>query len=453
MKVSNFQEALQMEKERKQEIALFRYMIIAPILEPGLERAELTRRRKEILAKEYQKPNGKVQRYDERTIRLLVEKYREGGFEGLYPKSRSDQGTTRVLSSEILTRACQLKTELPERSVRQILDILKDEQTNGVKPSTLARHFTQQGLMDIPKKPKGGFRRFRREHRNCLWQSDLKYGTYLPDPKDAKKSRQTYLIAFIDDYSRLVPHGQFYFNENLPSLEDCLKKAITRRGIPDNIYVDNGKIFVSHHFKLACAKLNIRHTHTKPYAPESKGKIERFFGYVESSFMPECRALKFKTINELNEHFWAWLEEAYNHKAHSSIDGTPAKVFAEDNQRLRVATPLEIYDAFLQETERAVDKTGCFKLGGKVIEAGSALAGERILIRFDPYDLKTMEIWHQGKKITETTSSTPEKEVDNDHRTSTKTSYLIGLAKRQEEKRKERFGAIAFRELEGGGHV
>ena len=60
MKVSNFQEALQVEKDQKQEIALFRYMIIAPILEPGLERAELTRRRKEILAKEYQKPNGKI---------------------------------------------------------------------------------------------------------------------------------------------------------------------------------------------------------------------------------------------------------------------------------------------------------------------------------------------------------------------------------------------------------
>jgi putative transposase len=440
------------EKEKQLETALFRYMIIAPLLEPGVDRAELSRRRKEILGREYRKPNGKLHRYDERMIRLWVEKYRKNGFEGLYPKRRSDQGTSKVLSAEVLTRACQLKTELPERSVRQILDILKSEQIVGIKPSTLARHFGQQGLMNLPKKPKTGFRRFRKEHRNCLWQSDLKYGPYLPDPKNPKKTRQTYLIAFIDDYSRLVPYAQFYFNENLPALEDCLKKAIIRRGIPDNIYVDNGKIFVSQHFKLACAKLNIRHSHTKPYSPEAKGKIERFFGYVESSFMPECRALKFKTLEELNEHFWAWLEEGYNHKPHSALHGTPAQVFAEDNQRLRVATPLEIYEAFLQETERTVDKTGCFKLAGRLIEAGAAVAGEKVLVRYDPYDNAIMEIWHKGQKITNQ-EITPSNDPTNGTESHIQTNYLISLAKRQAEKRKERFGAIAFRELEGDGHV
>jgi hypothetical protein len=46
--------------------------------------------------------------------------------------------------------------------------------------------------------------------------------------------------------------------------------------------------------------------------------------------------LKFKTLEELNEHFWAWLEEAYNHKLHSVLQGTPAQIFAEDNQRLQM---------------------------------------------------------------------------------------------------------------------
>ena len=218
-------------------------------------------------------------------------------------------------------------------------------------------------------------------------------------------------------------------------MEDCLKKAIIRRGIPDNIYVDNGKVFVSQHFKLACAKLNIRHSHTKPYSPEAKGKIERFFGYVESSFMPECRALKFKTLEELNEHFWAWLEEGYNHKPHSALHGTPAQVFAEDNQRLRVATPLEIYEAFLQETERTVDKTGCFKLAGRLIEAGAAVAGEKVLVRYDPYDNAIMEIWHKGQKITNQ-EITPSNDPTNGTESHIQTNYLISLAKRQAEKRK-----------------
>ena len=58
-----------MEKEKQLEMALFRYMIIAPLLEPGVDRAELSRRRKEILGREYRKPNGKLHRYDERMIR------------------------------------------------------------------------------------------------------------------------------------------------------------------------------------------------------------------------------------------------------------------------------------------------------------------------------------------------------------------------------------------------
>jgi hypothetical protein len=113
---------------------------------------------------------------------------------------------------------------------------------------------------------------------------------------------------------------------------------------------------------------------------------------------------------------------------------------------------MEIYDAFLQETERVVDKTGCFKLGGRVIEAGAKLAGEKILVRYDPYEPKTMEIWHQGKKITEE-GTVLKNEAEEASQSDSKTSYLIGLAKRQTEKRKERFGAIAFRELDGDSHV
>lgn len=439
-----------MEKDKKQEVALFRYMVIAPLIEPGLERAELAKRRKDILSKEYQKPNGKTIRFNERTLRQYLAAYREKGFEGLYLKGRSDAGQARVLTPEILDKACQLKAELPERSVRQILDMLKDEEIQGVKASTLSRHLVKQGLIRALAKPERIFRRFRKEHRNCLWQSDLKYGPYLPDPKNPKKARRTYLIAFLDDYSRLVPHGEFYWEENLSALEDCLKKAILRRGIPDNIYVDNGKVFVSKHFKLACAKMNIRHMATQPYSPEAKGKIERFFGYVESSFMPEARMVKFKTLTELNEHFWAWLEEAYNHKTHASLLGTPAQTFAEDKQRLRIAVPEEIDDAFLYETERYVDKTGCIKFNGRVIEAGSNVVSEKITVRYDPYNEKKLEIWHSGKKVKQTEQAS---EVLKEELKPDRASYLTRLLERENKARKQRFGAIAFREMGGDDRV
>ena len=88
----------------------------------------------------------------------------------------------------------------------------------------------------------------------------------------------------IDDATRFVVHAEFYDNQRLPILEDGLRKAILRCGLPSAIYVDNGKIFVSGWHRLACAKLGIRHMRTQPYSPEAKGKVERFNRTVEEFF-------------------------------------------------------------------------------------------------------------------------------------------------------------------------
>jgi transposase InsO family protein len=82
-----------------------------------------------------------------------------------------------------------------------------------------------------------------------------------------------------------VCHAEFYDNQRLPILEDSFRKAILKYGKPDAVYVDNGKVFISKWFRIACAKLGIRHLNTKAYSPESKGKIERFNATVEEFFL------------------------------------------------------------------------------------------------------------------------------------------------------------------------
>lgn len=66
------------------------------------------------------------------------------------------------------------------------------------------------------------FRLLEREHANDLWQGDMLVGPYLPDPEHPGKFRRTALFAFIDDYSRLVPYGEFFFEESLPRLKRVL---------------------------------------------------------------------------------------------------------------------------------------------------------------------------------------------------------------------------------------
>src|SRR5690554_7894381 len=101
------------------------------------------------------------------------------------------------------------------------------------------------GLMELEKhvKAKAGYRRFQKERPNQMWQSDLKDGVYLPDPKNPDKFLKTYLLVFIDDHSRLVTHAEFYFSEILSILEVCFRKSVLKRALPDKIYVYNGNIF------------------------------------------------------------------------------------------------------------------------------------------------------------------------------------------------------------------
>ena len=215
---------------------------------------------------------------------------------------------------------------------------------------------------------------------------------------NSNKKFRTYLLVIIDDATRLVVHGEFYADQKLPILEDGLRKGVLRYGAPKSIYCDNGKIFTSTWMQLACAKLNIRHLKTRPYNAEGKGKIERFNRTVEN-FLAELSLHKAQTLEELNRLFSAWLSEAYNNKAHSSLDEkTPAETFAHDTAPLRFPSIEALTEAFLHEAGRTVDKTGCFNLNGKLYDAGAEWMRKRVMVRFDPFNLEEVQLWHEGKQ-------------------------------------------------------
>jgi transposase InsO family protein len=448
-----------MDKRQREDLALYRFRLISPLLEPELGKAEVSSRREGILARVHRRPDGTAERVSLRTLQRYLAAYRKEGLGGLYPKTRSDKGRPRAVKDEALAEALSLKAELPRRSVRQVIETLEGLEKvkpGAVKPSTLARIYAQEGLNRLPKQEKQGFRRFAKERPNQLWQVDLKYGPYLPDPQDPKKSRRTYLIACIDDCSRLVTHAQFYLDQRQPVLENCFRKAILRRGIPGAVYVDNGKIFVSRWFRLACAKLSVRHLTAAPYSPEGKGKIERFMGTVDS-FLGEVALAEPETLKELNEAFWTWLEEGYNHKPHASLKGkTPAEVFAQDSSRLRFATHQELRESFLWEEDRQVDRTGCFKLLGLVYDAGPEFSGQRVEVRFDPFELDEVELWQNGRKVAmaakldlsrreSRAAFLPPRETPKPDGS----RYLDALAAKAEKRRKRRLGAISYRNLGG----
>jgi len=379
------------ELDQLREEALRRYRIIAPLLEEGL--AECEKRHILRLMRSREGISG-------RTLRRYVAAFKRGGFDALLPRERKDKGSCKAISAEALELAAELRRELPSRSAERIQQLLASEGYS-VARSTLERHLRQQGLSgrEIKAEQKQvASRRFNRKGRNTLWQADLKYGPYLPDPNHPGRKMRTYLLAIIDDATRMVVNGEFYANQKLPVLEDTLRKALTKCGAPDNLYVDQGKIFVSQWLRLACAKLSIRHLNTKAYSAESKGKIERF-NRTADEFLQEARLENPQALEQLNGLFRVWLSEGYNHREHSALAGTsPAQAFAQDTKPLRFPSPEALREAFLWEKTPRVDKTGCISLNGLCYEVGMEYIRKKVLVRYDPFDLSLVEVWSGGEK-------------------------------------------------------
>jgi len=373
------------------EEGLRRYRIIAPLLEEGLVECEKRNIRRLICSQEG---------LSGRTLRRYVAAFKQGGFDSLLPRERKDKGSSRAIPAEALKLAAELRQELPGRSSERIQQLLASEGYS-VARSTLERHLRQQGLSgrEIQAERKQvASRRFNRQGRNTLWQADLKYGPYLPDSGRPGRKMRTYLMAIIDDATRMVIHAEFYAHQKLPVLEDTLRKAVIKCGVPDNLYVDQGKIFVSQWLRLACARLRIRHLNTKAYSPEAKGKIERW-NRTADEFIQEAQLEKPQTLEQLNGLFRAWLSEGYNHREHSALAGkSPAQAFTQDTKALRFPSPEALREAFLWEKTPKVDKSGCVSLNGLRYDVGVEYMRKNILVRYDPFDLSVVEVWSGGEK-------------------------------------------------------
>ena len=394
-----------MDEKMRQEVANFRYGLIAPVvtrkLEPGEQQALL----REIASHTYDIPGGQAKKIGLRTLERLLSAYRSGGWEALLPSVRADKLVCRQIAPEVLEKAIALKRESPARSVRQIMAILELAglvEPGALKESTLSKQLRRRNLTKkaLEKEP-GAFRRFEAEYRNACWQGDVQHTLYLPHPEQPGKKKMAYLVVFMDDYSRYV-FGQFYFEERLPRLEDCFKKALLLLGIPERVYVDNGSIYSARHFARICGRLKTELKHTRPYRPQGRGKQEKFFRFVDQSFVPEAYDLieqgKIRTLADLNRFFAAWLEVAYNQKVHNTFKQRPADRFFKCGHPIRRIPPHELAEIFLLEERRKVDKTCCVSLMGTVYEVEPHLAGETVDLRFDPYERSVIQVWKEGSR-------------------------------------------------------
>ena len=389
-------------EERRTASALFRYTIILPQLRDEFEPGSKGRLREQIAAGYYEIPYSTRRAVSGPTLARWERQYKQDGFDGLKPKPRDDRDQPRSISPDTLDRAEALKRQQPHRSSRSIVQALSMDTTqpipeDAIAPRTLRRQLalrnatTSQLLAEQRPKP---YRRFERTHFGDLWQADALHGPMLPDPAHPGQQRQVVLFAFLDDHTRLVPHAQFYWNEQLPRLEDCFKRAMLRYGRPLSIYVDRAKVHVSKQLDTICATLGVQRILGTPYYPEGRGKIERFFQFVQSDFLPELAASSVDTLPLLNESLMAWLEVVYHCKVHSETGQAPVERYRQDETpTTRPVDPTDLRQAFAHRDQRKVTKTATFDFKGNRYRVADYLRGRTIELRYDPFDLNHVEIW------------------------------------------------------------
>jgi hypothetical protein len=190
------------------------------------------------------------------------------------------------------------------------------------------------------------------------------------------------------------------WNEQLPRLEDCFKRAMLRYGRPLAIYVDRAKIHISKQLDTICATLGIQRILGTAYYPEGRGKIERFFRFVQSDFLPELATSSVDTLPLLNESLLAWLEVIYHTKVHSETGQAPLERYRQaDTPSTRPVDPTELRQAFLHRDQRKVTKTATFSFKNNRYRVADYLRRQTIELRYDPFDLSRIEIWFQNTFI------------------------------------------------------
>lgn len=83
--------------------------------------------------------------------------------------------------------------------------------------------------------------------------------------------KKTFLIAFIDDASRVVTHAQFFYRDNAQNMIEAFRTALFKRGKPERLYFDNGANYRSKEILQACVRLNIHLSHAPVRDGAAKG--------------------------------------------------------------------------------------------------------------------------------------------------------------------------------------
>lgn len=389
-----------MEQQKKHDIALMKYSAIAPVIS-GLpaQYKSFSEYFREVSERGIPHPDGTLRHYAVSTISKWYELYSKDGFDSLQPRGRSDEGKPRKLDNALQEQILYLKEHYPRMGAAAIY---KQLQHNGsirrgeLSESTVLR-FINRLSTEKKMADNQDMRRYERPHINEVWCGDSSAGPYLKTP-DGKK-RRVYVIALIDDASRMVVGVDVFFNDTFVNLMSVLKSAVAKYGVPKVLNFDNGGAYKNRQMELLAARVGSTINYCRPYTPTAKAKIERWFRTMKDQWMASLDLKDFHSLDALHGSLSAFVR-SYNLTPHSSLKGkSPQDRFFSEPERIRRLDMQRIEESFLLELERRVSADSVIVIDGVEYEVDYRFSKQRITLRYSP-DMKDIFVLEPDGSLT-----------------------------------------------------
>ncbi len=379
-----------------------------------------------------------------RTLRRYHTRYRRYGLVGLAPRARTDKGKRYTISPQMAQIVESLRLTHRDAPVRHVYELAcQYAATAGeaVPSPYQVRSICAQIPEPIRLLADGREGEFRNRYRltyplrhdphRIVWQIDHKDPLHVmvrdlraPSHRRPSGEVRPFLTMVVDSASRLVMAGLFSYDEPnrftvAAAIRDAMLGGLTNEhklfgGVPDEIWIDNGKDLVAHHVYQLVEGLGIKLIAGPPHAPEIRGVVERLHqtldtrlwstlpGYVGSNVVARNpRAKAELTISQLNEHFRAFIDR-YHNEVHSETGQTPLEFWQQHATPIPVDEQLlRLLDMLLKEpATRRVHKDGIKYAAERYWHPElSVLVGEDVLVRAAPHYTAPdeIEVFFEGK--------------------------------------------------------
>jgi len=385
----------------KQDKLLERIDFVQKLLDPAFSEQE-----KRALKDQFMDQTG----CSERTIRNYLHRYKEQGEPGLVLHA-DRKGRGSKVTDALIQKIKELLSESPGRTITKVRELMMldssfSDQASKVSERMFYRIALSIGLSHHERKrlrenARLSYRSFEAPCSMALIQGDARDGIWINVGN--KNNRKTYLFLWIDDFSRKILYGEYYWDEKLPRMEDSFRKMVLRYGLPEKVYLDNGSVYIAHQFRFVLHDLDVNKIHHPAYSAYCKGKVEAAMKKIKNDFQSEAQKAGFLTLRELNTAFHAWVNVKYDKQILTTTGEAPGERFIKGlTAPVRRITDIDHFNQmFLWRDSRTVNKYGRIKVKGNIYPVKNIGYNNVVKIRYDPFDLSKIYLYSNDDKLLE----------------------------------------------------